>query len=205
MTAALAVPACAPEPLPDPGVWWARIARRFAEPAEHSLVAVRSHRFPPGTPVDLSTLNARGRRPTGRLVDLRYGARDGAVVRLEVSPELAGLPLWFTETHHAGAPIPAVTLVAHVGGDVAPGSLLTPRPRPAVARLRWQLRSGFVEELCVEPDLRNRGVEALLPVAARALAVLRGWPQPHGELRAHRPVVRTGGERLVGDLPARLL
>jgi hypothetical protein len=203
MTAALAVPAGAPAPRPDPGVWWARIARCLADPAEHSLVAVLSDRFPPGTPVDLSALDARGRRPAGWLVDLRYRARDGAVVRLDVAGELSDLPVWFTETHHAGAPIPAVTLAAHVGGDVPPGSLLAPLSRPAAGRLRWQLRSGLVEDLTVEPG--SAGIHRLLPVAASALAVLRGWPPLLGDFRATEPVMRRGVERLVGDLPARLL
>jgi hypothetical protein len=201
VTASLAVPA----PRSRPGLWWARIARRFAEPAEHSLVAVRSDRFPPGTPVDLSALDARGRRPVGWLVDLRYRARDGAVLAIGTAPGLCELPLWFTEAHHAGAPIPAVTLAAHLGGGVAPGCLLAPRPLPAVGRLRWQVRSGLVEELRVETDIRTRGVDAVLPVAALALAVLRGWPPVHGALRTSEPVVRTGVERLLGDLPARLL
>jgi hypothetical protein len=169
-------------------------------------VAVASGRFPAGTPVDLSALNARGRRPAGWLVDLRYRAGDGTAVRLDPSPDLGALPLWFTETHHAGAAIPAVTLAACVGGDVAPGSIAAPRPAGTlVGRLRWQLRSGLVEGLAVEPAFRGAAVDRLLPVAAGTLATLRGWPFPHGELRAAEPAVRRGVERLVGDLPARLI
>lgn len=203
MTLALAVPASGPAP--RPGLWWARIARRRAAPGEHSLVAVCSERFLPGTPVDLAALDARGRRPAGWQVDLRYRTRDGAVVALDITPGLCRLPLWFTEAHHAGAPIPAVTLAAHVGGDVPPGSLLAPCGRTAIARLRWQLRSGLVEGLTAEPCFLGTGVDRALPVAAAALAMLRGWPVPHGDLRVtHRPA-RTGVERLVGDLPARVI
>jgi len=133
------------------------------------------------------------------------GPLGAPLLRLDVSPEIAGLSLWFTETHHAGAQIPAVTLAAHLGGDVPPGSLLAPRPGTPAGTLRWQLRSGLVEGLTVVPGLRADRIGRLLPIAARALAVLRGWPPLHGDLRAAGPVARTGVERLVGDLPARLI
>ena len=171
-------------------MWWARITRRGVAPVEHSLVAVRSARFPAGAAVDLSALNARGRRPTGWLVDLRYRTVDGVVVRIDVAPGLCALPLSFTELHHADSLLPAVTLAAHLGRSVA-------------GRLRWQPRSGLVETLAV--PLAGRGVEQVLPVVADALATFRGWPALHGDIRISEPVVRRGVERLVGDLPARLI
>lgn len=126
-------------------------------------------------------------------------------LRLDVVPEIADLRLWFTEVHHAGALVPAVTLAAHIGDDVPPGSLLAPSPRTPIGTLRWQLRSGLAEGLTVVPGLRADRVGRLLPIAARALAALRGWPPVHGDFRMRQPAVRAGVERLVGDLPARLL
>jgi hypothetical protein len=193
-------------------VWWARITRRFAGPGEHSLVAVRSGRFPAGTPVDLSALDARGRRPTGWLADLRYRARDGAVVRVDVAPDVAPrLPggLWFTESHHAGAAIPAVTLTAHLGGGAPAGALLSPRSDPGtvLGSIRWQLRSGLVEAVDVRPGFRDRGTDRVLTTVAAVLATLRGWPPLDGDL-TQRPLADDGPagvERLVADLVTRVL
>jgi len=208
VTAALAAPALAAAPRPAGSVWWARITRRGVAPVEHSLVAVGSGRFPGGTAVDLSALNARGRRPTGWLVDVRYRATDGAVVRIDVAaePAPAGPAPWFTESHHAGDPIPAVTLAAHAGGGVPEGTLVAPREQGTVlGAIRWQLRSGLVEAITVPSGLPTPGIERMLPAVADVLAVLRGWPRPHGDLRITEPAVPRGVERLVGDLPARLV
>src|SRR5687768_7609633 len=95
-------------------VWWARLRHRHVVPDEHSLVAVGSGRFPHGSAVDLTAVDPRGRRPTGWLVDVRYRAADGRIVRLEASPGLAapGMPLWFAEIAHATSDIPSASLVA---------------------------------------------------------------------------------------------
>lgn len=211
MTAApaLLLPVAPPEP--SGGIWWARITRRFAGPAEHSLVSVRSNRFPAGTPVDLAALDARGRRPTGWLVDLRYRACDGAVVRVDVAPELADLPrtLWFTEHHHAGAAIPAVTLTARAGGGAPAGALLPPRADDGtvLGSVRWQLRSGLVEDVDVRPGFRGGGTDRALTAVAAALTTLRGWPALGGDL-TERPLVAVrpvGVERLMADRVPRLI
>lgn len=192
-------------------VWWARITRRGTDPVEHSLVAVHSGRFPAGTPVDLSALDARGRRPAGWLADVRYRTTDGAVVRIDVADTVADLrmPLWFTETHHAGARIPAVTLAVHTGGGVAAGALLPPQGRRGtrLGSVRWQLRSGLVDTVDVEPAFRGRGTDRLLSAAATTLAMRRGWPALTGDL-AERPSVPdgpTGVERLLADLLTRVI
>src|SRR3954453_3382477 len=104
VTAAIALVPRHPAPEPT-GVWWARITRRGTAPVEHSLVAVHSDRFPAGTPVDLSALNARGRRPTGWLGDTRYRPADGAVVRIDVADSVCAQPVWFSEAHHSAAAI----------------------------------------------------------------------------------------------------
>lgn len=213
MTAAIALAPLAPAVRPDPtAVWWARITRRCTDPVEHSLVAVNSDRFPAGTPVDLSALNARGRRPTGWLVDLRYRTRDGAVVRIDVSETVAdpGLAVWFTESHHAGAAIPTVTLTASTGGPTAPGALVPPhagRPGRQLGSIRWQLRSGLVDAVTVLPDLRGQRIGRLLAVTADALCTLRGWPALQGDA-AERPLpgsAPSAVERLMGDRVTRLI
>lgn len=181
-----AVPPAPSAPPETPAVWWARIARRCADPVEHSLVAVNSDRFPDGTPVDLAALGAHDRRPSGWLVDLRYRAADGAVVRIDVAMSVAepGVPLWFTVVHHAGDPVPAASLLAFAGEHCPPGALVQPQDVPGhgarlqdrVGELRWQLRSGLVESVSVEHDWRRRGIGRVLATVAEALRVLRGWP-----------------------------
>jgi hypothetical protein len=209
VTAAIALAPLAPDVRPDPAaIWWARITRRGTDPVEHSLVAVNSHRFAAGTPVDLSALNARGRRPAGWLVDIRYRTADGAVVRMDVAEAVTDVPVWFTETHHAGVCIPTVTLAAFTGGPVDPGALVFPQqPRGArqLGALRWQLRSGLVDTVSVAERGRNLG--RLLAVTAATLATLRGWPAPHGDLTERLAPAdhRSGVERLVGDRVTRLI
>ncbi|SEP24360.1 hypothetical protein [Trujillonella endophytica] len=173
-------PVAAPE-----AVWWARIADGGPSSAEHSLVAVNSDRFADGTPVDMTAIESRGRRPVGWLVDVRYRATDGAVVRIESSEDLTGLcpPLWFAELHHATSNIPASSLLAFTGGPFHPGSVVTPREVAAaglrmadrVGQVRWFNRSGIVDAVTVAPAIRRRGVASLLVSTAEALRVLRGW------------------------------
>jgi hypothetical protein len=173
VTTAPAAPALVSAPRPA-SIWWARVTRRSLVPIEHSLIAVDSDRFRAGTPVDLSALDARGRRPTGWLVDVRYRTANGAVVRIDLADHLTEEPVRIAEMHHAGAAIPAVSLAAFTttGGEL-------------LGALRWQLRSGLVESLTVAP--RGAGTGRLLAVTADALATLRGWPRPHGDRSGHRP------------------
>ena len=186
-------------------VWWARLAHRDAGPVEHSLVAVGSARFPHGTPVDLTAVDPQGRRPTGWLVDVRYRAADGCVVRLAVAPEVAapGVPLWFAEVAHATSDVPSASLLAFRGDAFPAGALVTPPQVCArglaltdrVGELRWWTRSGLIETIAVEPELAGRGLDRMLTGLAGGIATLRGWPalvreptQP--ELRT--PVTRGG-------------
>ncbi|MGY1746094.1 hypothetical protein [Blastococcus sp. SYSU D00695] len=177
--------AVAPPQAPPASVWWARVADRGPASREHSLVAVNSERFADGTPVDMSALESRGRRPAGWLVDLRYRATDGTVLAIETSEALAGLcpPMWFAELHHATSDIPASSLLAFTGDAFRPGTVVTPREVAAagvrmtdrVAEIRWYTRSGVVDSVSVTPAVRRRGVASVLVTAAEALRVLRGW------------------------------
>ena len=166
-------------------VWWARLRHRDVEPEEHSLVAVGSGRFAHGRAVDLTGVDPRGSRPTGGLVDVRYRACDGRIVRLEASPGLAdpGLPLWFAEISHAVSDIPSTSLVAFRGDAFPTGSLVTPPEVTGrglavtenVAELRWWTRSGLIESVTVAPEVAGRGVGALLTGLAGGIAMLRNW------------------------------
>lgn len=172
-------------PAPCPDVWWARLAHRGPGPVEHSLVAVNSDRFPDGTPVDLTAVDPRGRRPAGWLVDLRYRAADATVVTAEVSERLAdpGLPLWFAEVAHATSDIPAASIHAFAAGPVPAGTYVTPREvatagvrmADRIGEIRWWTRSGLLDVVTVEDDARGRGVDRALGCLADTLALLRGW------------------------------
>jgi hypothetical protein len=166
-------------------VWWARLRHRDVDPEEHSLVAVGSGRFHHGRAVDLTGVDPRGSRPTGWLIDVRYRARDGRIVRLEASPGIAdpGLPLWFAEISHATSDIPSASLVAFDGDAFPAGSLVTPSEVTArglsmddnVGELRWWLRSGLIETVAVAPEVAGRGVGRLLTGLAGGIAMLRNW------------------------------
>ncbi|WP_156036276.1 GNAT family N-acetyltransferase [Blastococcus sp. URHD0036] len=176
--------ALTPPPAPS-GVWWARIADSGPESREHALVAVGSGRFAAGTPVDMTALQAGGRRPAGWLVEVGYRTVDGAVVRLVPSEDLSDRcpTLWFAELHHATSPIAASSLLAFTGGPFRAGAVVTPREVAAaglrmadrIGEVRWYNRSGIVDDVRVAPALRRRGMGTLLVTAAEALAVLRGW------------------------------
>ncbi len=167
-------------------VWWARLRHRDARPEEHSLVAVGSGRFPHGTAVDLTSVDPRGGRPTGWLVDVRYRAADASIVRLQASPGLAdpGLPLWFVEVAHAASDIPSASLLAFAGDAFPAGALVSPSVVAArglaladtVGELRWWTRSGLVEAVTVSPEVAGRGVARLLSGLAGGIAMLRNWP-----------------------------
>lgn len=169
-----------------PTLWWALLARGGAWAAERSLVAVNSDRFPDGTPVDLTALDARGRRPAGWVLDLGYRCRDGAPVRVEVAPSVAlpGLPLWFAEVHHGGGALPAASLLAFTGSAFPQGAVVRPHEVAAAGvrmderagEVRWCARSGTVHEVEVRPDLRRCGIASLLVTAAEGVRALRGWP-----------------------------
>jgi GNAT superfamily N-acetyltransferase len=166
-------------------VWWARLLRRGPGPVEHSLVAVNSDRFPDGTPVDMTAVDARGRRPVGWQVDVRYRAIGGQVIRVEVAEELSETcpPLWFAEVTHATGAVPAASLLAFRGGAFRPGSVVGPhelatagvRGSDRVAEVRWWIRSGLVDTVTVEPVYRGRGVARTLVTAAEGLRFLHGW------------------------------
>jgi hypothetical protein len=178
-------------------VWWARLAHRDAGPAEHSLVAVGSGRFRHGSAVDLTAVDPRGRRPTGWLVDIRYRAAHGRIVRVEVSDGVAdpGVPLWFAEIAHATSDVPSASLVAFDGAAFPPGTLVTPSEVCArglsmtgnVGELRWWTRSGLVETVTVAPELEGHGVDRVLAALAGGIAMLRNWP----------PLVHSAGPRTV--------
>ncbi|MGY1635591.1 hypothetical protein ACI78V_02945 [Geodermatophilus sp. SYSU D00742] len=163
----------------------APLAEQGPASVEHSLVAVNSERFPDGTPVDLTALQSRGRRPAGWLVDLRHRIADGAAVRVELAADLADRcpPLWFDEVHHVTSGVPSTSLLAFHGAGVRPGSLLGPHrvvalglgTGDAVGEVRWWTRSGVVDTVTVAPGLRRRGVGGVLVTVAEALRVLRGW------------------------------
>jgi hypothetical protein len=178
-------------------VWWARLRHRDVRPEEHSLVAVGSGRCPHGSAVDLTAVDPRGSRPTGWLVDVRYRAADGWIVRLEASPGLVdpGLPLWLAEIAHATSDIPSASLVAFRGDVFPAGALVTPSEVSArgltmsdnVGELRWWTRSGLIETVTVAPDLAGRGIGRLLTGLAGGIAMLRNWPplvhEPRQQLR----------------------
>jgi GNAT superfamily N-acetyltransferase len=175
-----------PEAAPaTPSIWWARTAERGPDSVEHSLVAVNSDRFPDGTPVDLTALTSSGRRPAGWLVDVRFRAADGGVVRVDVADPVAELcpPLWFAEIAHATSGIPSASLVAFRGTTFRPGSLVGPhhvagrgvRMADRVGQVRWWTRSGLVDTVRVDPSLRRRGVGRTLVTVAEGLRMLRGW------------------------------
>jgi GNAT superfamily N-acetyltransferase len=179
-------PACGPAATSTDAVWIARLAHRTLGGAEeHSLVLVNSGRFPAGTPVDFSARDAGGRRPTGWLVDVRYRARDGQVLRIDVSDTVAApaAPLWFAEIAHASSGVPSASLVAFAGGGHPPGALVGPhevarqgmRMRDRVGEIRWWVRSGVVETVTVEPALRRQGIGRVLVTAAEGLRLVRGW------------------------------
>ncbi|MGY1830997.1 hypothetical protein ACI8AA_11315 [Geodermatophilus sp. SYSU D01180] len=180
-----AVPPLA-EPAPETtALWWARLLRRGPGPVEYSLVAVNSDRFPDGTPVDMTAVDARGRRPAGWQVDVRHRASDGRVVRIDVAEELSGTcpPMWFAEVTHATSAVPAASLLAFRGNAFRPGAVVRPhevtaagvRMTDRIAEVRWWIRSGLVDDVTVEPVYRGRGVARTLLTAAEGLRFLRGW------------------------------
>jgi hypothetical protein len=197
-----------PTPPAATGVWWARIADAGPGSREHALVAVGSDRFADGTPVDLTAMEAGGRRPAGWLTAVRYRVSDGTVVGLDTAEALAGgcPPLWFAELHHATSPIPASSLLAFTGGPFRPGSVVTPREVAAgglrmadrVGEIRWYTRSGIVDDVTVVPGLRRRGMGSLLVTAAESLRVLRGW----APLRSDGRLTDAGADWLAAAPPA---
>jgi GNAT superfamily N-acetyltransferase len=177
-----------PLPVPAAGttaLWWARLLRRGPGPVEYSLVAVASDRFPDGTPVDMTAVDARGRRPAGWQVDVRHRAGDGRVARIDVAGELSERcpPMWFTEVTHPSSAVPAVSLLAFRGTAFRAGSLVGPHELAAagvrvgdrIAEVRWWIRSGLVDTVSVSPAHRGRGVARTLVTAAEGLRFLRGW------------------------------
>lgn len=174
-----------PTPPATASVWWARMADGGPASREHSLVAVNSERFADGTPVDMTAIESRGRRPSGWLVDVRYRATDGTVLRIDTAESVSELcpPLWFAELHHATSNIPATSLLAFTGTAFRPGVVVTPREVAAagvrmadrIGEVRWYNRSGIVDAVTVEASVRRRGVGSVLVTAAEALRVLRGW------------------------------
>lgn len=195
-------------------VWVARLAHGRHAPhgrarhqrgrTEHSLVLVNSDRFPHGTPVDLAALDARGKRPAGWLVDVRYRACDGTVLRAEVSRASTGPggPLWFAEIAHATSEVPSSSLLAFAGAAYPPGTLVGPhevarrglRMNDRVGELRWWTRSGVVDTVQVEPAFRRHGIGRVLVVVAEGLCAVRGWAPLTGDGR----VTDSGADWLAG-------
>ncbi len=180
-----AVPPLA-EPAPaSTALWWARLLRRGPGPLEYSLVGVNSDRFDDGTPVDMTALDARGRRPAGWLVDVRYRAADRRVVRVDVVEDVADRcpPMWFAEVTHATSAVPAASLLAFRGSAFRPGSVVAPHQVAAagvritdrIGEVRWWIRSGLVDTVSVEQVYRGRGVARTLVTVAEGLRSLRGW------------------------------
>jgi hypothetical protein len=157
-------------------------------------VAVGSGRFPDGSAVDLSAVDPRGRRPAGWLVDVRYRATDGQIVRLDAAD--AAVPLWFAEIAHATSAVPSASLLAFRGEDFPAGALVTPREVCArglamtdnVGELRWWTRSGLLETVTVADELAGLGVDRMLTALAGGIAKLRNWPPLVRELTMH-PIV----------------
>jgi hypothetical protein len=209
-----AVPPLSAPPLPVPApettsLWWARLLRRNpGRPLEYSLVAVNSDRFPDGTPVDMTAVDARGRRPAGWQVDVRHRAADGRVVRIEVAEEVADRcpPMWFAEVHHASSPVPCTSLLAFRGTAFRPGAVVAPHelaaagvaPTDRIAEVRWWTRSGLVDTVTVSPVYRQRGVARTLVTAAEGLRFLRGW----APLRSDGRLTDAGAEWLRTAPPA---
>ncbi|RBY80483.1 hypothetical protein [Blastococcus sp. TF02A-26] len=199
--------AVTPPPAPA-GVWWARIADGGPGSREHALVAVGSGRFADGTPVDLTAMEAGGRRPQGWLAAVRYRVADGTVLGIDAADALAGRcpPVWFAELHHATSPIPASSLLAFSGGPFRAGTVVTPREVAAagmrmadrVGEVRWYTRSGIVDDVAVAPALRRRGMATLLVTAAESLRVLRGW----APLRSDGRLTDAGAAWLAAAPPA---
>lgn len=149
----------------------------------------------------LAPIAAPDESPGAPWARLRRRAAGAGVAALPVS-------LWFTETYHAGALIPSVTLAAHTGGGVSAGALLPPQGARGtrVGAIRWQLRSGLVESVEVAAEFYGQEAGRVLAAAARALTGRRSWPALHGDLTERPPVAGpTGVERLVADLVPRLI
>jgi GNAT superfamily N-acetyltransferase len=189
------VPAGRPETVaPTLHPWWARLSG----PHGHTLVAVLSGDFRPGTVVDLPG----ERRPSGwRLaVDVRT---DGSVCSVQVAAQGAPL-LWYVELTEPGGDEPATTLVAFSDARCADGTVLDAGTARAsgvsaaeqVGAVRWWTGSGLVHQVYVQPAARERGVGAKLVQAAYGLQAARGLPEVHGDGR------RTDlGEQWRGSLP----
>jgi GNAT superfamily N-acetyltransferase len=202
----------APVPIPRPEtttVWWALLEHRDGTPVERSLVAVNSDRFPDATPVDLTAVDPRGRRPAGWLVDVRFRAAGGTVRWVDVAPEVAPTapPLWFVELPHADSALPMTTLAAFAAdapGGYPPGAFVPPSLAAArgadlvadrVGELRWCVRSGVVETVAVVPGHRRRGVGRVLVLAAEGLRAHRGW----APLRSDGRLTDAGAAWLAGS------
>jgi GNAT superfamily N-acetyltransferase len=131
-------------------------------------------------------------------------------------------------TLHAYAGIPGIP----AGALLTPGRV--PRAATTIGSVRWWIRSGLVDAVRVEPAFRGAGYGWLLVHAAEGLRALRGWAPlradgrltdtaaawlgaappcwaPRLTARTLRlaaqpePGTPTGVQRLMGDLPSRLL
>lgn len=105
---------------------------------------------------------------------------------IEVAPTAAPKlpPVWFAELPEPDGTPPAVNLLAFVGHDIEPGTLLDRdalRKVPVVsedqlAAVRWYPGTGEVDQLYVSPHARRRNLGTAMILAAGTLNASRDWP-----------------------------
>ncbi|TPX00525.1 GNAT family N-acetyltransferase, partial [Schumannella luteola] len=115
----------------------------------------------------------------------RSSATERGALHVEIPEERApGAPeLWFVAVDEPRARPAACNLVAYTGGDIPPGTIITPYAFatlgiPSDAQLgavRWY-RDGLVHQIYVSPDHRRRNIGSTLLYAAGAWQQANRWP-----------------------------